>query len=163
MKIVIDNKLTYSTADFSVGLGDTVILPPTRWMKDNWLGKVTHLNSSYTGPTKDIVGVAEYAKGTTKQSLLSGVKKRVSLISAMEQHCVAKKAANFAPKQDKAVYSWKDVLYVNGNAARTGVTITSRCGARSLATLAGYKFFVWSGVVYDTARDVDVGLVSEVV
>jgi hypothetical protein len=56
-KIIVNGKWTYLTGDFSVAVGDTVILPPSKFREDDWEGTVTAISSNYDGVCKTIVGV----------------------------------------------------------------------------------------------------------
>lgn len=57
MKVVVGN-YTYET-DLNLKVGDTVLLPTPYWLQDvkgpTWEGKVTSLDSNYTGPCVRII------------------------------------------------------------------------------------------------------------
>jgi hypothetical protein len=57
-------KLTYSAGDWSVKVGDTVILPPLSYDKygDEWSAKVVSTETDYEGRLVEILGVEEEVK-----------------------------------------------------------------------------------------------------
>lgn len=58
MRVVVEGKYTYET-NLSVALGSKVLLPNPRSKSDStWVGTVTALTSTYTGPCRQIVGFA---------------------------------------------------------------------------------------------------------
>jgi len=57
MKIIVDNKLTYS-CDYPVKVGDTVVIPAPWFMECNTTrGTVTNIGSDYTGYTLSVISV----------------------------------------------------------------------------------------------------------
>lgn len=163
MKIVIDNKLTYNTKDFALAVGDKVLLPPTPWMSENWIGTVTRLKSDHTGPIKDIVGVVTSVSGATarKQRQESAkiilnekiapkiakiaAKKKSSLVDAMlAEQCRAAAKVSSLP-------SWKDILYPHNLYAGDDLGIMV-----AHAKFLGYKYVAWNGNVLRVS-DINVG------
>ena len=61
-KIRVNNKWTYLTGDYEVGVGDTVTLPAGQKYSDRtWEGTVTEIGSTYDGDCKYILGVVAKA------------------------------------------------------------------------------------------------------
>ena len=70
MKIVV-NKFTYSSGNFQVNVGDTVLLPYPHWHPDagrgdGILGIVSQVGSDYKGYLRPILGVVERASNVGK-------------------------------------------------------------------------------------------------
>ena len=163
MKIVVDNKLTYNTKDFAVAVGDKVLLPPTPWMSENWIGTVTHLKSDHSGPIKDIVGIVTSVPGATarkqrqesakillNEKIAPNLKKNyaaaqksklLAAITAEQEKVAAKFVAKKIP-----LLSWKEVLFLhdNSNIAHLDVMVAH-------AKFLGYKYVTWNGNVLRVA------------
>ncbi len=58
-RVVVNGGLTYET-NLDVKVGDTVLLPTPSWLQDvkgpTWEGKITSLESDYTGPCVRVLG-----------------------------------------------------------------------------------------------------------